>query len=62
MQMEEGLDTGPVWQRAMVDILPTDTGQSLHDRLMAVGAEQLTDFFCRPTAVWPSPNPSLNRG
>ena len=48
MQMEEGLDTGPVWQRTMVDILPTDTSQTLHDRLMAVGAEQLTDFFCRP--------------
>jgi methionyl-tRNA formyltransferase len=61
MQMEEGLDTGPVWQRAMVEILPTDTSQSLHDRLMAVGAEQLIDFFCRPDGrlAQPQPQPDL---
>ncbi len=61
MQMEEGLDTGPVWQRAMVDILPTDTSQTLHDRLMVVGAEQLTDFFCRPDSrlAQPYPQPEL---
>ncbi|MFM1849736.1 MAG: methionyl-tRNA formyltransferase [Burkholderiaceae bacterium] len=62
MQMEEGLDTGPVWQRAMVDILPTDTGQSLHDRLMAVGAEQLTDFFCRPDRRLAQPQPQPEQG
>lgn len=62
MQMEEGLDTGPVWQRAMVDILPTDTSQSLHDRLMSVGAEQLIDFFCRPNGHLAQPQAQPEHG
>jgi methionyl-tRNA formyltransferase len=33
MQMEAGLDTGPVLARSACSILPTDTGGSLHDRL-----------------------------
>lgn len=41
MQMEAGLDTGPVWLTSRVPILPTDSAQSLHDRLMARGAETL---------------------
>ena len=62
MQMEEGLDTGPVWQRAMVDILPTDTSQTLHDRLMAVGAKELTDFFCRPDGRMAEPQAQSELG
>ncbi|MGJ8664520.1 MAG: methionyl-tRNA formyltransferase, partial [Marinicella sp.] len=33
MQMEAGLDTGPVFHSYPTDIRPHDTGQSLHDRL-----------------------------
>jgi methionyl-tRNA formyltransferase len=62
MQMEEGLDTGPVWQRAMVDILPTDTSQTLHDRLMAVGASELTDFFCRSDSRMAQPQAQSELG
>lgn len=39
MQMEAGLDTGPVLLDARTDILPTDTTESLHDRLAIMGAD-----------------------
>ena len=42
MQMERGLDTGPVYSRVTtIRIEPTDTGGRLHDRLAALGAELL---------------------
>ena len=37
MQMEAGLDTGPMLLKAVTPILPTDTGGSLHDRLAELG-------------------------
>jgi methionyl-tRNA formyltransferase len=41
MQMEAGLDTGPVFSESCCAILPTDTAQTLHDRLSLLGAEAL---------------------
>jgi len=41
MQMEEGLDTGPVWTSASTPIEEGDTATSLHDRLMVLGAQTL---------------------
>jgi methionyl-tRNA formyltransferase len=41
MQMEEGLDTGPVLACVHTAISDTDTGSSLHDRLAVLGAELL---------------------
>lgn len=41
MQMEAGLDTGPVYAMRTLDIAPRETGGSLHDRLAALGAELL---------------------
>jgi len=38
MQMEKGLDTGPVLLRDATDILATDTTAVLHDRLSDMGA------------------------
>ncbi len=38
MQMEAGLDTGPVLLRQALAIAPDDTAGSLHDRLAALGA------------------------
>ncbi len=38
MQMEAGLDTGPVLLREGTDIAPTDTTGDLHDRLSEMGA------------------------
>ncbi|MDQ7019148.1 MAG: methionyl-tRNA formyltransferase [Robiginitomaculum sp.] len=38
MQMEEGLDTGPVLMSESVDIVPDDTAGRLHDKLATAGA------------------------
>ncbi|MBP6596043.1 MAG: methionyl-tRNA formyltransferase [Arenimonas sp.] len=43
MQMEKGLDTGPVLLQLGTPIHDDDTGGSLHDRLAALGAEVLGD-------------------
>lgn len=43
MQMEAGLDTGPVLARAAFAILPEDTAASLHDRLAELGAQLVVD-------------------
>ena len=41
MQMEAGLDTGPVLARAQCSIYDDDTSQQLHDRLAQLGGETL---------------------
>lgn len=43
MQMEAGLDTGPVLLRQHTPISDTDTGGQLHDRLAQMGAQVLSD-------------------
>ena len=43
MQMEKGLDTGPVLLSLETPISDEDTGASLHDRLASLGAEVLGD-------------------
>ncbi|HEX3896957.1 MAG TPA: methionyl-tRNA formyltransferase [Rudaea sp.] len=43
MQMEKGLDTGPVLLRRELPIADDDTGGSLHDKLAALGATALRD-------------------
>ncbi len=47
MQMEAGLDTGPVLLQARTPILPDDTGGRLHDRLATLGAQLLADGLAR---------------
>jgi len=41
MQMEAGLDTGPVLTKAETVITETDNAQTLHDRLASLGAQTL---------------------
>ncbi len=41
MRMDEGMDTGPVIDRAELAILPTDTSATLHEKLSALGGEVL---------------------
>src|SRR5690606_37419524 len=41
MQMEEGLDTGPVLLAEHVAIAPDDTAGALHDRLSHIGASAM---------------------
>lgn len=43
MQMEQGLDTGPVLLSQRTPIGDTETGGQLHDRLSALGAQVLAD-------------------
>lgn len=43
MKMDAGLDTGPMISKRGLPILPTDTGQTLHDKLAALGSELLLD-------------------
>jgi methionyl-tRNA formyltransferase len=57
MQMEKGLDTGPVLLRRAIPIEPTMTGGQLHDALSILGAQVLADGLklqrlgVRPVAV-----------
>ena len=50
MQMEAGLDTGPVLLERRTPITRDDTGGSLHDRLAALGAEALAEGLRRVLA------------
>ncbi|WP_430391874.1 methionyl-tRNA formyltransferase [Dyella sp. 20L07] len=50
MQMEAGLDTGPVLLERRTPISREDTGGSLHDRLAALGAEVLAEGLARVMA------------
>ncbi len=43
MQMEAGLDTGPVLLQQSLPIAGTDTGGQLHDKLAELGAQVLSD-------------------
>jgi methionyl-tRNA formyltransferase len=47
MQMEAGLDTGPVLLRRKLAIASVDTGGSLHDRLAVLGADVLGEGLQR---------------
>ncbi|GAA0683457.1 methionyl-tRNA formyltransferase [Dyella marensis] len=56
MQMEAGLDTGPVLLERRTPIERAETGGSLHDRLSALGAEVLAEGLRRAMAgETPSP-------
>ncbi|MCM1128700.1 MAG: methionyl-tRNA formyltransferase [Alistipes senegalensis] len=41
MQMEEGLDTGPVLMQQALAIAPDDTASTLHDKLASLGGEMI---------------------
>ena len=45
MQMEVGLDTGPVLASTSIPIEPNDTGGSLHDKLAILGGNLLRDHL-----------------
>ena len=39
MQMDEGLDTGDMIMKTEIPIAADETGETLHDKLAAAGAE-----------------------
>ncbi|MGH8123140.1 MAG: methionyl-tRNA formyltransferase [Rudaea sp.] len=47
MQMEAGLDSGPLLLRRALPIAPADTGGTLHDRLARLGAQVLGEGLQR---------------
>ena len=56
MQMEAGLDTGPVLAEARCPIGPEETTSDLHDRLAAMGAVLIADVLHRlPLPSRPQP-------
>lgn len=50
MQMEEGLDTGPMIEKKALPIRPETTAQSLHDALSALGAAMIDEIVRRLAA------------
>ena len=38
-QMNEGIDTGDIWLKSVVDLEPKETGESLYEKLSKTGAE-----------------------
>ncbi|MBF9050868.1 methionyl-tRNA formyltransferase [Roseobacter sp. HKCCD9010] len=57
MQMEAGLDTGPVLLRRAVPIEAEETTGALHDRLSALGAEAIVDALAGLETLTPEVQP-----
>lgn len=51
MQLEEGLDTGPIYDTVRVAISPTITADELRHELAAAGTEQLVRCLAAPLAI-----------
>lgn len=49
MQMEAGLDTGPMLRKGATPIGPQDTAADLHDRLAEIGAKLILEELARPS-------------
>ncbi|MDO5504876.1 MAG: methionyl-tRNA formyltransferase [Pseudoxanthomonas suwonensis] len=63
MQMEKGLDTGPVLLRWKTPIGENETGGQLHDRLSEIGAQVLSDGLGLLRAgIRPRPLPQRSEG
>jgi methionyl-tRNA formyltransferase len=45
MQMDVGLDTGPVYVQEAIPIRPDETAETLHDRLAQLGAEMIGRYL-----------------
>ncbi|MGL4236541.1 methionyl-tRNA formyltransferase [Tabrizicola sp.] len=58
MQMEVGLDTGPVLLREAVAIEAEETTAELHDRLSALGARLIVEALARLPDLKPEPQPA----
>ncbi len=57
MQMDAGLDTGPVLLRRSTRIGETETTGDLHDRLSQLGAEAIVEALARLDTLTPEPQP-----
>ncbi len=59
MQMDAGLDTGPVLLREALLIGDTDTTGDLHDRLSGLGARLVVEALERLDVLRPEPQPEV---
>lgn len=57
MQMEAGLDTGPVLLREATDIAPDETTGALHDRLSVMGAALVVQALAQLSDLTPQVQP-----
>ncbi|WP_299950682.1 methionyl-tRNA formyltransferase [uncultured Ruegeria sp.] len=57
MQMEAGLDTGPVMLREVTDIGIEETTAQLHDRLSDMGAALIVEALAKLPSLTPDPQP-----
>jgi methionyl-tRNA formyltransferase len=57
MQMEAGLDTGPVLLRDALDIGPSETTAGVHDRLRDMGARMIVEALDQIATLVPEPQP-----
>ncbi len=57
MQMEAGLDTGPVLLRRAIPIGASDTAEDLHDRLAVLGAAMIVEALDHEDDLTPAPQP-----
>ena len=62
IQMEAGLDTGPMLALERVAITPETTAQTLHDRLAALAADMILPILDRLAAGGVTPTPQLEEG
>jgi methionyl-tRNA formyltransferase len=58
MQMEAGLDTGPVLLDRAIPITPTDTAGTLHDRLAAMGSVAIVEALASLDTLTPQAQPA----
>lgn len=59
MQMEAGLDTGPVLMRESTDIGAEETTADLHDRLADMGGRLIVEALARLNSLKPEAQPSI---
>jgi methionyl-tRNA formyltransferase len=57
MQMEAGLDTGPVLSRHETPIAAGETTGALHDRLSGIGAQAIVSALAQLDDLTPTPQP-----
>lgn len=62
MQMEEGLDTGPIWWEVATPITDADNFQTLHDRLAGLGAKAIVEFLASVPNTAARPRPQSAQG
>lgn len=59
MQMDAGLDTGPVLLSRSTPIGPADTTGDLHDRLSVLGAKMIVEALADLDDITPTPQPDV---